>query len=128
MTNDRTMYAPTPLERFIDFLTSHTEIGSFSEQGTDHYRNVVRAALPFIPNVILSGHWYNGTGESNTDAIALAIDAACNTLRTHHLEGFDAETTDQPEEIQYREQEARYIVGLLVGLALANVLRESRGE
>lgn len=125
--NRTTHDATTPLERFIDFLQTQEELTGLTEHGTENVRACVRAALPFIPAVVLAGHWHDCLGDSIADPIVRAIDAMKEADRQHALTGFEPDGVDDPVDVQTREHRAHYITGLLVGLALANVLREPRG-
>lgn len=108
MSQDR--FAPPPLELFINFLQSQTELSELTEKGVDAFRGHVRTALPFLPAIILSGQWCDFTCNSFDEAVRALV-------ATTGPAGGGA-----PDDATAYEGEAGYIVGLLVGLALAHTL------
>lgn len=109
------------LERFIDFLQGHPEARHplVTEYGAEQFTRNVRALLPFIPAIVLSGGWLEWT----ETPIATAIDALKTSEREAAQAGGDAPyLADDPDMIKTEELEAHYLTGLLVGLAISEVL------
>ena len=104
----------SPLEHFIDLLQSdRTTLPGLTPEGVNTLRTEVRAALPYIPDIVLAGGWADWTDGPTVRAIDAVINA-------------EPRTEDDCE--YYREQLACYVTGLLVGLALAHALTGSRGD
>lgn len=104
----------TPLQWFLDALAGSPCFSDLTEMGMDELRAEVRAALPHLATIVISGEWANWTAE----APSRAINAVLATMKP----------ADEHDPPAMNEQEAAYVVGLLTGLALAAALEGSRGQ
>jgi hypothetical protein len=104
---------------FLDVLQGQPTIGEITEEGLDEFRRHVRTVLPFLPSAILTGQWCDFT-EGPVLAAVDAILASTPPPTAEYL-------ARDPEYPQTCDQEAHYITGLVVGLAVANALLGARG-
>lgn len=107
------------LERFIDFLqTQRHGPEQITDYGSASFQRNVRTVLPFIPQLMLSGLWQDWTD----GPVTAAIEAVKEAEHQGTLAGDAAYLADDPDTLKTEELEAHYVTGLVVGLALAEVL------
>lgn len=116
------MTGTTPLHSFFD-LIHQTHLANLTDTGMEHLRAQAYAALPHLPTLVATGTW--------VDFAENLVIAAVKDVRSVPEPPDDPclpQAAADPNEPIYREQEAFYLTGLLVGLALAQTLIIGSGD
>ena len=119
----RTTVAPTSpgerLIRLIEQTAAHEggHIANITETGVRDIVGALRAALPYIPRLILSG----GALDIGHDVTGAAVEAMMAAQAACDRDEFARTYRDEdPDEVEVADREqALYLLGVLVGAALA---------